>query len=230
MVRIALRYLVVAILAGAMATALLLAARVERRIALADRQLATLNLSSAARAYDEVADSLSVTGRIPWLLRGTRDEVAVRRAAVQYWRGDFAPLVSDYTSADSPSMAGNLDLQFVVANADYRSVQRPGSSKEIALGTLDHAIEIYQRLLEGNEGHLEAAFNYELMVRLRNQIAAGDAIPEFRRPTVQGNQGDTPEEAEMEDIQIYIPRDSVIDPDDTDDPTIGEGAPIRRRG
>ena len=230
MVRTALSYLVVTILAGAMAIVLLLAARVERRIALADRQLATLNLSRAARAYDEVADSLSVTGRIPWLLRGTRDEVTVRQAAVRYWRGDYAPLVSDYTSADSPSMTGNLDLQFVVANADYRSVQRPGSSRDIALGTLDHAIEVYQRLLAGNEGHLETAFNYELMVRLRNKIADGDAIPESRRPTVQGNQGDYPEEAEMEDVQIYIPRDSVLDPDDTDDPTIGEGAPIRKRG
>ena len=230
MVKTALRYLVVAILLGTVAVALLLAGRLERRVALADRQLATLNLSGAARAYDEIADSLSVTRRVPWLLRGTRAEVAVRQAAVRYWRGDYAPLVSDYTSADSPSMADNLDLQFVVANADYRSVQRPGSSQEIALGTLDHAIEVYQRLLEGNAGHLEAAFNYELMVRLRNTIAAGDAVPAFRRPTVQGNQGDNPEEAEMEDVQIYIPRESVLDPDDTDDPTIGEGAPIRKRG
>ena len=230
MVRTLLKYLIAALLLGTLAMTLLLAARLQRRVALADRQLATLNLSGAERTYDEVADSLSVSGRIPWLLRGTRDEVAVRRAAVRYWRGDYAPLVSDYTSADSPSMAGNFDLQFVVANADYRSVQRPGSSREIALGTLDHAIEVYRRLLEGNEGHLEAAFNYELMVRLRNRIAAGDAIPEFRRPTVQGNQGDNPEEAEMEDVQIYIPRESVLDPDDTDDPTIGEGAPIRKRG
>ena len=230
MVRTALRYLVVAILLGAVSVAFLLAATLERRIALADQQMATLNLSGAERAYDEVADSLSVTGRIPWLLRGTRGEVAARRAAVRYWRGEYAPIVSDYTSADSPNIAGNLALQFVVANADYHSVRRPGSSRETALGAVDHAIEVYQRLLEGSEGHLEAAFNYELMVRLRNEIAAGDGVPEYHRPTVQGNQGDTPEESEMEDIQIYVPRDNVIDPDDTDDPTIGEGAQIRKRG
>ena len=230
MAKTALRYLVVAILLGAVAIALLLAARLERRVALADQEMATLNLSRAARAYVDVADSLALVGRIPWLLRGTRDEVAVRRAAVRYWRGDYAPLVADYTSADSPSVAGNLDLQFVVANADYQSVQRPGSSREVALGTLDHAIGVYRRLLEGNEAHLEAAFNYELMVRLRNRIAAGDEVPVYRRPTLQGNPGDNPEEAEMEDIQVYVPRDSVIDPEDTDDPTIGEGAPIRKRG
>ena len=37
-------------------------------------------------------------------------------------------------------------------------------------------------------------------------------------------------EAEMEDVQIYVPRDRLVDPEDTDDPTIGEGAPIRKRG
>ena len=230
MIRTALRYLVVAILLGAVAVALLQAAHLERRVAQADQQMATLNLSSAGQAYDEVADSLALLERLPWLLTGTRDAVAVRQAAVRYWRGDYAPLVAEYTSADSPSMAGNLDLQFVVANADHRLVQRPSSSKEIALGTLDHAIESYQRLLEGNEGHLEAAFNYELMVRLRNEIAAGDEVPEFSRPNVPGNPGDPMEDEEMEDVQIYVPRDSLIDPDESEDPTIGEGAPIRRRG
>ena len=230
MVRTGLRYLVVAVLLGLAAVVLLVAARLERRVAVADQEMATLNLSRAARAYDEVADSLAVTGRIPWLLRNMRDEVTARRAAVRYWRGDYTPLVADYTSADSPSIAGNRDLQFVVANADYQSVQRPGSSREIALGTFDHAIGVYRRLLEGNEAHFEAAFNYELMVRLRNRIAAGDEVPTFRRPTIPGNPGDNPEEAEMEDIQIYVPQNSVIDPEDTDDPTIGEGAQIRKRG
>lgn len=230
MIKTALRYLVVAILLGAVAVALLQTARLERRIARADQEMATLNLSRAARAYDEVADSLAVIGRLPWLLRGTRDEVAVRQAAVRYWRGDYAPLVAEHTSADSPSIAGNLDLQFVVANADYRSVQRPDSNRELALGTLDHAIGVYRRLLEGNEAHREAAFNYELLVRLRNRIAAGDEVPAFRRPTVPGNQGDTPEEAEMEDVQIYVPSDSVIDPRETEDPTIGTGTRIRKRG
>ena len=230
MLKTALRYLVVAILLAIAGVVLLVASRLERRVAQADREMATLNLSGAVRAYDEVADSLAVIGRLPWLLRGTRDEVAVRQAAVRYWRGDYAPLVAEYMSADSPSIAGNLDLQFVVANADYRSVQQPDSSREIALGTLDHAIGVYRRLLEGNEAHLETAFNYEVMVRLRNRIAAGDEVPAFRRPTVPGNQGENPEDAEMEDVQIYVPSDSVIDPNETEDPTIGTGTQIRKRG
>ena len=223
MVRTALRYLIAAILLGGVAVTLLQAARLERRVAQADQEMATLNLSRAAQEYDEVADSLAVIGRLPWL-RGMQDEVTVRQAAVRYWHGDYVSLVADYTSADS------LDLQFVVANADYRSVQRPDSSRELALGTLDHAIGVYRRLLEGNEAHLEAAFNYEVMVRLRNRIAGGDEVPAFRRPTAPGNQGDNLEEEEMDDVQIYVPSDSLIDRNETDDPTIGTGAKIRKRG
>ena len=230
MVQSALRYLVVAILLAVAGVVLLVASRLERRVARADQAMATLNLSRAEQAYENIADSLAVIGRLPWLLGGTRDAVAVRQAAVRYWRGDYASLVAGYTSADSPSIAGNLDLQFVVANADYRSVQRGDASREIALGTLDHAIGVYRRLLDGNEAHLDAAFNYEVMVRLRNRIAAGDEVPAFRRPTVPGNQGENPEEAEMEDVQIYVPSDSMIDPNETEDPTIGTGAQIRKRG
>jgi len=230
MVKTSLRYLIAAILLGGVAVTLLQAARLEHRVARADQEMATLNLSQAARSYDEIADSLAVTGRFPWLLRGTRDEVAVRQAAVRYWRGDYMSLVADYTSADSPSMADNLDLQFVIANADYRSLQRPESNRELVLGTLDHAIGVYRRLLESNEAHLEAAFNYEVMVRLRNQIAGGDDVPAFRRPTLPGNQGENLEEAKMEDVQIYVPSDSLIDPRETEDPTIGTGAKIRKRG
>ena len=230
MIKTALRYLVVAMLLGVATFVLLLAGRLERQLAEADRDMATLNLSRAAQGYDGVADSLAVTGRIPWLLRGPRDEVAARQAAVRYWRGDYAPLAADYTSPDSPSIAGNLELQFVVANADYRSVLRPDANRELALGMIDHAINVYARLLEGNEAHLEAAFNYELMVRLRNRIATGDDVPAFRAPRAPGNEGETMENEELDDIQIYVPSDTVFELNSTDEPTMGDGAPIRKRG
>ena len=68
------------------------------------------------------------------------------------------------------------------------------------------------------------------MVRLRNRIAAGGPVPDVRIPSIPGNEGADPEEADMEDIQIYVPRDRLVEPEETDDPTIGEGASIRRRG
>ena len=223
-------YLLIAVLLAMVTGVLLTAGRLERQLAAADQSLAVLNVSDAAQRYDAVATALAPFERIPWLLRGTREEVTTRQAAVNYWRGDYRNLVDAYSQADGPTTAGNAALQFVVANADYRSVQQPGTNRDLALGTLDHAIGVYRRLLEGDDAHPDTAFNYELMVRLRNEIAAGDEVPEFRRPTVADNPGDMPVEEEMEDVQIYVPRDSVIDPDESEDPTIGEGAPIRKRG
>ena len=230
MMRTLFGYLLLAAALALAAVVLLTAGQMERQLAEADQAMAMVNLGDAARRYETVAETLGPLARIPWVLRGTRETVVARQAAVAYWRGRYGALVDAYTQPDSPSMAGNIDLQFVVANADYRSVQQPGTNRDLALGTLDHAIGVYRRLLEGDDAHEDAAFNYELMVRLRNEIAAGDEVPEFHRPNVPGNPGDPMEEEEMEDVQIYVPRDSLIDPDESEDPTIGEGAPIRRRG
>ena len=229
-VKTALRYLVPALLLAAAALALLAGSRLERRLAAADRALATLDLAGAAAGYDGVAASLATTGRIPGLLGGFRDKVAVKQAAVRYWRGDYLPIVTFYDSPDSPSIAGNVDLRLLVANARYRAGQRPDASRDMALGALDRAIGVYRRVIEANQGHPDAAFNYELMVRLRARIAAGDPVPDVRPPSVPGNEGTEPEEADMEDIQIYVPRDRFVEPEETEDPTIGESAPIRRRG
>ncbi len=226
----ALRCLVPAAILAAAALALLAGSRLERRLATADRALATLDLDGAAAGYDRIAASLATTARIPGLLGGQREAVAAKQAAVRYWRGDYLPIVTFYDSPDSPSIAGNVDLQLLVANARYRIGQRPDASREMALGALDRAIGVYRRVIEANDGHAEAAFNYELMVRLRNRIAAGGPVPAVQRPSVPGNEGTDPEEADMEDIQIYVPRDRFVEPEETEDPTIGESAPIRRRG
>ena len=226
----ALRYLAPALLLAGAAFALLAGSRIERRLAAADRAFATLDLDAAAAGYDHVAAAPLLAARAPGPLDGLRDAVAVRQAAVRYWRGEYAPIVTHYDSPDSPSIAGNVDLQLLVANARYRAAQRPDASREMALGALDRAIGVYRRLLETSPGHPDAAFNYEVMVRLRNRIAAGGAVPEVRAPSAPGNEGADPEEADMEDVQIYVPRDRLVEPEETDDPTIGEGGSIRRRG
>ena len=226
----AFRYLLFAGVLTAASALLLVGAQVERRFAEADRDLATLNLSRAARGYDEVAESLASIARIPWLFDETTQRVESRRAAVRFWQGSFNSLVAEYSSPDNPSTVNNVDLQFIVANADYLSRLRPGGSRDVALGALDQGIGVYRRLLETNDTHLEAAFNYELLIRLRAEIAAGEAVPDLRRPTVPGNPGENPEEEMIDDVQIYVPRDRVTEPEDTDDPTIGEGALIRKRG
>jgi len=230
MVRTLARYLTGAALLAVVAAGLLAAAGIERQLAQADVALSTLDLNQAARSYASVDRRLDWSAPVPWLFESTRAELAARKAAVRYWRGEYGSLVADYTAADSLSVAGNLPLQLVVANADYLTLRRPNAGREAALGALDHAVGVYRRLLEANEGARDAAYNYELVLRLRAEIAGGDEVPEFSSPTIPGAAGENPEEAEMEDVQIYVPQESIFDPEETEDPTVGEGAPIRRRG
>ncbi|MBM61513.1 MAG: hypothetical protein CL484_01045 [Acidobacteria bacterium] len=231
MVKTTVGYLIATLVLMCLAFASLMLSQLERRIADADRDLATLNFIRATERYDAIASTLATTDRLPWLLPKTRNTVSLRQASVRYWTGDYDPIVAHYASPDSPNISNNPELQFVVANANYLSARRPDDSRQdLTLGALDHAIGVYRRFLETNDNHLEAAFNYELMVRLRKQIAEGDVPPPFHRPTAPGNEGEEPEEAEMEDVQIYVPRDRLVDPEDTNDPTIGAGATIRKRG
>ena len=227
----ALRYLVPALLLAGAALALLAGSRLERRLAAADRALATLDLAGAAAGYDGVAASLATTARIPGLLGGLRDTVAVKQAAVRYWRGDYLPVVTFYDSPDSPSIAGNADLQLLVANARYRAGQRPDASRDMALGALDRAIGVYRRVIEGNDANVDAAFNYELMVRLRARIAARrTGAGGGSGPACRATKGRTRRRRTWRTSRSTCRRDRFVEPEETEDPTIGESAPIRRRG
>ena len=127
MVRTLARYLTGAALLAVVAAGLLAAAGIERQLAQADVALSTLDLNQAARSYASVDRRLDWSAPVPWLFESTRAELAARKAAVRYWRGEYGSLVADYTAADSLSVAGNLPLQLVVANADYLTLRRPNA-------------------------------------------------------------------------------------------------------
>ena len=225
------KHLVAAVLFGVVAGLFLAGGRVERRVAAAQRDLATLNVTTPARTYEEIAPYLDYAERIPWMWSDLRDEIRARRAAIRYWRSEYDSLVADYRDLNSPDARNNLALQFIVANAAYRASQRVEPDRQEVLRALDRAIAVYFRVLQNGVGHLDAAFNYEYVIRLRDDIASGGELPEGRRDqNILGREGDQPEDAKMEEIIIYVPLEMDEAPEMEAEPTIGEGQPIRRRG
>ena len=225
------KHLVAAVLFGVVAGLFLAGGRVERRLAAAQRDLATLNLAAPARSYEEIAPYLDYAERIPWMCSDLRHDIRARHAAIRYWQSEYDSLVADYRDPNSPDARNNLALQFIVANAAYRASQRVESGRQEVLGALDRAIGVYFRVLQNSVGHVDAAFNYEYVIRLRDDIARGGELPEGRRDQdILGREGDQPEDAEMEEIIIYVPlgMDEMLEMEE--EPTIGEGRPIRRRG
>ena len=225
----AFQHLITALILGGIAAAVAAAGRLDRRVARAEQQIATFAFDDAAAAYGELERSLDVAGTVPWLFGGTRADVESRRAALRYWRGDYAGLLADYTDAASPDATGNLSLQFILANAAARAALDPDADREQVLRALDGAIDVYLGVLQESPGHLDAAYNYEYLLRLRADIASGAEIPAPRR-SQHGREGEAPEDGELEEIEIYVPVQRDVDPEMDESPTLGAGERIRRRG
>ena len=225
----AFNYVLVSVILGALATVVLTASRVDRRVARAQQQMATLNLDDPETTYADLASYLDFAESMPWLFGDTRADITARRAALRYWQGDYAGLVTDYADVTEATVAGNLPLQFIVANAAYRAGLDRDADREQVLRALDGAIDAYLGVLQESPGHLDAAYNYEYLIRLRADIASGAEIPMNTRGQ-HGREGESPEDSELEDIRIYVPVQRDVDPEVDEDPTLGAGGRIRKRG
>ena len=227
--KVAFQYLVTALILGGVAAAVAAAGRLDRRVARAEQQIATFAFDDAEAAFGELERSLDVAGTVPWLFGGARADVESRRAALRYWQGDYVGLLADYTDVSSPDVTGNLSLQFILANAAARAALDPDADREQVLQALDGAIDVYLGVLQESPDHLDAAYNYEYLLRLRADIASGAEIPAPRRSR-HGREGEAPEDGELEEIEIYVPVQRDVDPEMDESPTLGAGERIRRRG
>ena len=228
----AVRHLIVAVALALVASVIFAGAVVQRQIAEGQRDVATLNLNRAATTFTDVDARLQYTERVPWLLRRTRHDVESRRAAVRYWRREFDSLVAEYPDLGQPDIRDNLPLQLILATAYVRAGEATADGdRELMLGELDRTINIYLQVLQNTDGHRDAAFNYEYLVRLRDEIAAGGDVPQRRPPSPLGRPGNNDEMdmEDMSDIKVYVPVD-MLNRDASDEPTLGSDAPLRRRG
>jgi hypothetical protein len=216
-----------AIVLAVVAALLWSGSRVDRRLARAEQQSATLDLDASSAALAEVAASLAGPGAW-WSFGGRGDAVATRRAAVRYWQGDYAGLLADYTDVAAGAEASPA-LQFLVANAAYRAGLAAGGDRDRLLRAFDGAIDAYLGVLQESTGQHDAAYNYEYLLRLRADLASGAEMPAPRR-SQHGQEGEAPEDGELEEIEIYVPVQRDVDPEMDESPTLGAGDRIRKRG
>ncbi len=120
-------------------------------------------------------------------------------------------------------------LQFIVANAAYRAGLAAGDDRDRLLRALDGAIGAYLGVLQASDGQRDAAYNYEYLVRLRADVASGADLPAADQGQ-HGREGEAPEDAALEEIRIYVPVQREVDPEFDEQPTLGAGGEIRKRG
>ena len=215
--------------------AALMAGRVERRMAIAQEDMAVLDFADPQADYAALEEDL--TG-IPLVSERPLREIRRRRAMLQYWQADYADLLEvARTSNEEDADSVDPEMRVLAANALYRVAQRGPQDRATLLRNLDAAIRAYSEALRSGIERPDIAFNYELAVRMREEVGAGKrkalmaAKPDDTQsePNMHGDPGEPPKELKVEQFQIRIPMDPR-EIKQSQEQAAGTGAPRRKRG
>jgi len=184
--------------------------RLEGHMADAQQRLATLQYDAAKDSLTEAAQYADHARWVPWLGRDDRQEIRARTAALQYWKKEYDELVPAQAEPVAAVGDDNVELQLVVANAAYRLGQGRSKDKTATMKALEEAAAGYLTVLKNNTWHTEAAFNYEYIIRLRDELAKSGKQPP-QPPKDQTEESDNGESGApspattSKGFQIYIP-------------------------
>lgn len=216
--------------------AALMAGRFERRMAIAQEDMAVLDFVDPQADYAALEEDLAA---IPVVSAGPLKEIRRRRAMLQYWQADYADLVEVARTASEAEDEDAIDpeMRALAANALYRVAERGPQDRATLLRNLDAAIRAYSAALRAGPGRPDVAFNYELAVRMRNEIGAGKrkalrnvkADDTQSEPNMHGDPGEPPKELKVEQFQIRIPMDPREIKQNQEE-AAGTGAARRKRG
>ncbi len=199
----------------------------ERQIAEAQQSVTTLQYEGVEETLDNVERYLEYGTRYLGIGNGPLNDVRARKAALQYWQRQYGSIIPEQTDPVGAVAADNLELQLVVANAVYRTGQAKATDRDTTLQAVQAGIDAYQMVLRNATRHETAAYNYEYLVRLRDDIEERDVTPDFSEDGEEGQlgaEGGPPEEEGTRDFPIRVP----LDIEDFGDP--GRDSPIQRQG
>jgi hypothetical protein len=226
----AIRYLVGAVVAAVLGVLCLAGGFLQRDMARAQREVALQKYGEADITFERAERYFEYGSRIPGVGNRLLNDVRARRAASYYWQRQYDALAPDQGDPTSAIPRDNVDLQFIVANAVYRAHQSRVKDRATLIEALTAGINGYLVVLRNSTRREDAAFNYEYLVKLRDDIEKGR-----RKQDPGGGERDsplgvaaTPEKAagDMKNFKTYVP----LTPTELDKADSGKGQPIKRKG
>jgi len=200
-----------AIVAGVLALfgfAFLGVARLEGHMADAGQRLSTLQYDAAQESLTGAEQDANRSRFVPFLGTDARQEIRARQAAVQYWQRQYDVVLPAGAEPVAAVDEENVELQLVVANSEFRVKQTEFKDKTSTVKALEEAAAGYLTVLKNNTWHPDAAYNYEYIIRLRDQAAKGSQPPPPQKNEEESDNGEsgapTPATSQ-EGFQIYIP-------------------------
>ena len=228
--------LILAIVLFAAGTVAMRESKHARRLADAQRRLATLKFTDEG----DLSSDATPLNRLPppiGIAAGTEKRHA---AIVSYWMARYTSL-TEQTSAGNGPAETDAQVLFLSANAAFRTSAPQSKDTKGVVSRLDSVVQMYADVLRRDPNLTDAAYNYEYVVKLRDSIAKGPkglkpnapSVPEIpgvdlpTGPTIHGRPGGPPETESMGDFKTVTPmrydeREEQMDP--------GRGQKIQRKG
>jgi hypothetical protein len=205
-------------------------ARFERNMASAEEDLATLRYADAAEKLSSASAYAEYTGWLPGQAGQAARDLRARQASAQYWQREYEALMPRESDPVGAVEGENVSLQLLVANGVYRAGQGRASTKETSMQALDEAIAGYLTVLKGDEWDERAAYNYEYLVRLRDDLAKGrrkSAPPPDSEDASLGTAGAPAKTTDMKKFEVYIPLEGE---ERNQAAEAGKATPSKRKG
>jgi hypothetical protein len=206
------------------------------RLADVHAQLAMLRYAAADAGGAEVERALTLERRVPAIGQSAAADVRDARAASVYWRADYAAL-TPARDAGGTVTETNPAVLLIAANAMYRANQAAAAAdRNEALRRLGAVVKAYADVLKAPASACDAgpqvckaraqdaAYNYELAIRLRDAAAKAKPTPRGTTaraattatapdesdlpagPTLHGKPGGPPPAVDMNEFKMVIPK------------------------
>jgi hypothetical protein len=207
-------------------------------VARAEEALAAFDAARAEGIHARLVKKLETARRIPWIFDKVRADLQVRRSRLAYWRQDYAAILKE-TAAGENEKTLSPSLRFIRGNARYRAITG-GQNREKVIRELGQSIRDYATTIEADPTFTDAAFNYEYLLMLRNDIADGRRPAPSRQRGAQqsqadkmqgvhGEQGAEPDAKTRQRMKVLVPREGD-EPLEKQGPLPGKGSAVKKRG
>lgn len=210
--RAGLGYLVGALVLAVVGAVCLAASALDRQVARASQMLAASTYEEPDALLADAERSLEYASRVPWIGSGPLNDIKARRAALRYWQRQYGEVLPSQNDPVGSVEASNVPLQMVVANAVYRMGIARAKDRETALAAIDAGMIGYLTVLKNSPRNDEAAYNYEYLVQLRDDVDKGRRkLDQLRRDSTDalGQPGATPAaKSDMKNFKVIVPLDA----------------------
>ncbi|MDO8495847.1 MAG: hypothetical protein Q7S43_00115 [bacterium] len=178
----------------------------EFRTAQATELFAAFDFKSADNIYQDLEKNLDYGQRIPTLLDKWKSELKISRARVKYWEKNYSELV-DYADNGQDRDSEDPNLRFIRANASYKNVEKEKNKKNFIEG-IESAISGYIYTIRNDSENLNAAFNYEYLLRVRSDTTKNkkpNGEPSNPIQGIHGQKGQQVQRGDEGKIRVHIP-------------------------